>query len=553
MENSTIIEGEAVPVTQMNLSGFLRIPAVRQVTILLGVAAAVAAGFAVVLWSQQPGFVSLYSELDNTDAAQVVDALRAADIDYKLNPSTGSVMVPEAKLHAARLELASQGLPEGGAAGMDSLREQPTFGQSQFRETALYQHALEAELARTISFIGSVRDARVHLALPKQSAFIRDRKPSSASVMLSMYRGRELESDQAASIVNLVASSVPNLNPDNITVIDQHGRLLSSAGEDWEERVTASQFKIAERVETNYKRRIEALLTPLVGPGRIRAEVVADMDFTVTEETRESFDPANSALISESITQNEASSADGEAGGVPGALSNQPPEAGGVDVGDPATAAVTKSASSSTRNFEVDRTISHTRPSMGSIRRLSIAVLVDDTPDALADAAGGGDAESDAAADAAAGLSQAQIDQYTALIKEAVGFDEARGDTVAVVSAAFRPLPEAPAAEPPGFLDNPVITDSLRLILGASLALALGFGLVRPMLKSLLEANAQGAAPVVAGGPMPMVSTVTMGAPNAAIPAPSYDEKITAAKNISATDPAKVAQVVKKWVGDQPE
>ena len=551
MENSTIIEGEAVPVTQMNLRGFMQIPAVRQVTILLGLAAAVAAGVAVVLWSQQPGFVSLYSELDNTDAAQVVDALRAADIDYKLNPSSGSVMVPESKLHAARLELASQGLPEGGAAGMDSLREQPTFGQSQFRETALYQHALEAELARTISFIGSVRDARVHLALPKQSAFIRDRKPSSASVMLSMYRGRELESDQAASIVNLVASSVPNLNPDNITVIDQHGRLLSSAGEDWEDRVTASQFKIAERVENNYKRRIEALLTPLVGPGRVRAEVVADMDFTVTEETRESFDPANSALISESITQNESSQSDGDAGGVPGALSNQPPEAGGVETVDAATAEVSKSASSSTRNFEVDRTISHTRPQMGSIRRLSIAVLVDDSPDATID--GAAEAEGDAPADAPTGLTQAQIDQYTALIREAVGFDAARGDTVAVVSAAFRPVPEGPEAEPPGFLDNPVITDSLRLILGASLALALGFGLVRPMLKSLLEANAQGAASIAAGGPMPMVSTVTMGAPNAAIPPPSYDEKIAAAKNISATDPAKVAQVVKKWVGNEAE
>ena len=551
MDNSTIIEGEAVPVTQMNLRGFLQIPAVRQVTILLGVAAAVAAGFAIVLWSQQPGFVSLYSELDNTDAAQVVDALRAADIDYKLNPSSGSVMVPESKLHAARLELASQGLPEGGAAGMDSLREQPTFGQSQFRETALYQHALEAELARTISFIGSVRDARVHLALPKQSAFIRDRKPSSASVMLSMYRGRELESDQAASIVNLVASSVPNLNPDNITVIDQHGRLLSSAGEDWEDRVTASQFKIAERVENNYKRRIEALLTPLVGPGRVKAEVVADMDFTVTEETRESFDPANSALISESITQNESSSSDGDAGGVPGALSNQPPEAGGVETVEAATAEVSKSASSSTRNFEVDRTISHTRPQMGSIRRLSIAVLVDDSPEAAIDAVA--DAEADDQADAPAGLTQAQIDQYTALIREAVGFDAARGDTVAVVSAAFRPVPEGPEAEPPGFLDNPVITDSLRLILGAALALALGFGLVRPMLKSLLEANAQGAAQIAAGGPMPMVSTVAMGAPNAAIPPPSYDEKIAAAKNISATDPAKVAQVVKKWVGDEPE
>jgi len=536
MDNATIIEGETVPVSQLNLRNVFQIPAVRQVLILFGVAAAVAAGVWIVMWSQTPGYVNLYSQLEPGDATQVVDALRTADIDYQLNAANGTVMVPESKLHAARLELASQGLPQGGSSGMDSLREQPAFGQSQFRETALYQHALEAELARTIGYIGAVREARVHLALPRQSSFLRDRRSASASVMLNLYRGRELESDQAASIVNLVASSVPDLQSRDITVIDQHGRLLSSGEQEWGERVTASQFKFAERVESNYKRRIEDLLTPLVGPGRVRAEVVADLDFTVSEETRESFDPESAAVISESITENQTSSAEPEAGGVPGALSNQPPEAGGETGNAEAVASSSRSATSATRNFEVDRTISHTRPQVGSIRRLSVAVLIDDSP---------ADGTTEAAE---ASLSDEQIDRYTTLIKEAVGFDEARGDTVAVVGAAFQQPPEMPAAEPPKLWENPVITDSLRQVLGVVLALALGFGLVRPMLKSLVAGGAAGAQGAAAGVPATVSGGVQFHPGNAALSGPSYDEKIAAAKNISAHDPAKVAQVVKKWV-----
>ncbi|MDX1480339.1 MAG: flagellar basal-body MS-ring/collar protein FliF [Woeseiaceae bacterium] len=540
MDKGTIIEGETVRTSEMNLQTVLQIPAVRQVSILLGVAAAVAAGVAIVLWSQKPSYTSLYSQLDGADAAQVVEALRAANIDYELNAQTGTVMVPESRLHAARLELAAQGLPQDAAAGMDSLREQPTFGQSQFRETALYQHALESELARTISVIGAVREARVHLALPRHSGFIRDRKTASASVMLNLYRGQELADDQTASIVNLVASSVPDLAANNVTVIDQHGRLLSSGEESWSDRITATQFKFAERVERNYKRRIEDLLTPLVGPGRVRAEVVADLDFTVSEETRESFDPANTAVVSESISENESVDGALEPGGVPGALSNQPPEAGG-SAAEATAVAANRSSSSATRNFEVDRTISHTRPQLGTIRRLSVAVLIDDRP-AGADAAGAADA---AAADSA--LSEADIERYTALIKEAVGFDEARGDTVAVVGAAFQPLPEAPAAEPLGLLENPVVTDSLRQILGAVLALALAFGLVRPMLKSLL-AGGGGGARAAGGSSAVAMAGASIGPGGAAIGAPTFDEKIAAAKNISAHDPAKVAHVVKKWV-----
>ncbi len=537
-----------MPVAQMNLGMFFQIPVVRQVMLLVGVAASVAAGFAVVLWAQTPGHVRLYEGLDGSDVAEIADALRAADIDFNLNMETGTVTVPESILHDARLELASQGLPNGAAVGMRSLAEQPTFGQSQFRETAMYQHALEGELAKTIAHLGAVRDARVHLALPRQRTFIRDRETASASVMLNLYRGRELEEGQVASIVHFVASSVPNLAIGDVTVVDQMGRLLSSGDDAWNDALTAKQFQIAERLEQNYKRRIETLLTPLLGPGRVRAEVAADMDFTFSEEMRESFDP-NGAMVSEYVSENQRSGGSAVAGGIPGALTNQPPQAV-----DSATATATATAdadqadqapqpmdtsSSSTRNFEVDRTISHTKPQAGRIRRLSVAVLVNDAPTERAEGA------------AASTLSAEDIDRVTTLVKEAVGFDAERGDTVSVVHAAFKDVPEAEPAVAPPFWKQPTFFEILKITLGAGLVLALAFGVVRPMLRSLLAANGSPSRSVISGFGAASAAHAQAVAP--VLPTPSFDEKVAAAKNISGHDPARVAQVVKQWVGAPPD
>lgn len=539
MENGTIIEGEAVPVAQMGLGTVFRIPAVRQVVLLFGIAASVAAGFAIVLWSQTPGYSRLYEGLDGADVAEIADALRAADIDFQLNMDTGTVTVPEASMHDARLELASQGLPNGATVGMRSLADQPTFGQSQFRENALYQHALEGELGQTISHLGAIRDARVHLALPKQSVFMRESENGSASVMLNLYRGRVLEDGQVASIVHLVASSVPNLSINDVTVVDQQGRLLSSGDDDWSEAATTKQFQIAERLENNYKRRIETLLTPLLGPGRVRAEVVADMDFTVSEEMRESYDP-NGALVSEHTSENLSNGAGRDATGVPGALSNQPPQTGGVGNDDASAQTAgdqsSDSATTSTRNYEVDRTISHTRPQAGQIKRLSIAVLVDDTPANTGDDAAPADQD------------LVDTEQVTALVKEAVGFDAERGDTVVVVKAAFKQGPEPEAVAEAPIWSKPIFMDSMKIVLGLVLALALVFGLVRPLMKSLLAANASSAGRAVAVGGSMQASVTQVPGGGQALGMPSFDEKVAAVKNITGHDPARVAQVVKQWV-----
>ena len=448
MDKASVVQASPRPVSQISLSGVFRIPAVRQVASLVGVAAAVAVGFAVVLWSQSPAYAPLYGDLSAQEAAQVVDALKASEIDYKLS-ADGTVLVPEANVRDARMQLASQGLPQSTAAGMGSMQEQSSFGVSQFMENARYQHALEAELARTISSLGAVSEARVHLALPKETAFIRDRKRASASVLLHLYRGRQLESDQASAIVHLVASSVPNLIASDVTLIDQNGRLLSSRSDQPADAMAATQFKYSRQLEETYKRRIEDLLTPLLGAGRVRAEVVADVDYTYVEETSESFDPARSVVRSEQVNEDRTRAAGLAASGIPGALSNQPPvstateeqvaeAAAGTDTAkESAPAEPLNTSRSSVRNYEVDRTIRHTRPQSGAVRRLSVAVLVDDSPLSK---------DSDEAA-----VSDADIARYTALVKEAVGFSEARGDTVVVLSEAFLAVETAAEIEPPAF------------------------------------------------------------------------------------------------------
>ena len=541
MDNGTVVEPAVATPTQISLLGVLRIPAVRQVMLLIGVAAAVAIGFAIVLWSQSPGYTQLYTSLGPGESAEVADALKAANIEYKVSDS-GTILVPGARIHDARMQLASQGLPQSASAGMDAMQEQSSFGVSQFMESARYQHALEAELARTIASLGAVSEARVHLALPKETAFLRDSKNASASVLLQLYRGRVLEADQASAIVHLVASSVPNLVASDVTLIDQNGRLLSADGGQGSSALAATQFKYSRQLEENYKRRIEDLLTPLVGAGRVRAEVVADIDFTYVEETRESFDPARTVVRSEQVREDQTVSNTLSAGGIPGALSNQPPEAGGVPAEETQTEIVAteprNTSRSSTRNFEVDRTIRHTRPQSGAIQKLSIAVLIDAAPV--------GEEDPQPA------VSDADIERYTALVREAVGFSEARGDTVVVLSEAFLAAEPVAEAEPPAIWEKPFFRDAIRQVLGAIIALAIAFGILRPMLRGVVSGGQVVSGEYIpAGGDFASAGAYNhaqIGGGSAAVPSPSYDEKVAAVKNMSGHDPARVAQVVKKWV-----
>ena len=465
------------------------LPGVRQLVAIAGVALAIAAGITLFFWAQKPNLAPLYPNLGEKDSAEVADALRASGIEFRLDGATGMVTVPADKVHEARLRLASQGLPKGASLGMEMIREEQGFGTSQFIETARYQLALETELSRTIGSLMAVKGARVHLALPKPSAFTRSREQASASVLLELHPGRQLEAGQVASIVHMVASSVPNLLPSAVTVIDQYGHLLTRDGADSDADASSEQFAFARRVEADHVRRIEQLLAPMMGAGRVSAQVAADLDFSVTEEAREAYNPNPQAIRSEQTSEEASRAGAGAAAqGIPGATSNQPPSPAqavplntvngqplpGTDAA--ATAPPTSESRSSTRNFELDKTVSHTRRAPGSVRRLSIAVLVDHLPKA-----------NDKGVLVPAALSAEELAKVESLVKEAVGFDEKRGDTVTVQNAPFMPADAMGDIAPLPIWQQPEMRDYARQGLGALVVLLIALLVVRPMLKSLVS------------------------------------------------------------------
>src|SRR6204780_3761205 len=308
---------------------------IRPLLLLLGVALAVAAGVTVVLWWKGPNWSLLYGNLSDSDASGVVQALQTGGIEYKLDNTSGAIMVPAERVRDARLQLASQGLPQGKNSSFELISKDPGFGVSQFMENARYQYALESELARTISSLQAVEAARIHVALPQQSAFGHDRRPASASVLLQLRAGHRLQSEQVSAIVHLVASSIPELDSDNVTVVDQQGRLLSSP-KNSEAAITAEQFEAAHRVEDTYIQNIEKLISPLVGDGRVHAQVTVDLDAGATEEAHEQYKPESAIVRSEQSAEEISRSGSAASGGIPGALTNQQPTGGTASAEPPA-------------------------------------------------------------------------------------------------------------------------------------------------------------------------------------------------------------------------
>ena len=544
----------ALPAMPQNLKGLKDLPIVRQLALLVGIAGAVAGGIAMFTWSQQPGYVGLYGDLSGKDAADAAEALRAAKIPVKLDPS-GTLMVPGAQMHEARLQLASLGLPKGGAQGFEMMQQDPGFGVSSFLEGARYNHALETELSRSIGLLSPVKAARVHLAIPKQSAFARPGEGASASVLVELHAGQSLEQNQVQAIVHMVASSVPELDSARVTVVDQFGRLLSRNGGDAGLAVTTEQFDHARRVEADYARRIELLLAPITGPGKVSTQVSADLDFAVTEEARESYAPDKSVVKVEQTSQATTRGPGSTAQGVPGALSNQPPQATPqlpvnalpAQTTTAATEAPLNESKNMARSYEVDRTLSHKREAVGRLKRLSVAVLVDDLPRPDKD----GKVKLQP-------LSPEDLKKVETLVKDGIGFDEARGDRVTVQNVSFLP-PETVEAPTTPIWQQPQAQNWARQLFGLLAVLVLVFAVVRPTLKSLLATPRMAALPSP-GGDLPM-----NGGTAAAIAAnmhrleeavqdgvvPAYEQKLQLAKTAVAQDPKKVAQVVKSWLGEE--
>jgi flagellar M-ring protein FliF len=536
---------------QANVS---RQPIMKQVMFLVAIAASIAIGGYVLMWSQTPNYQVLFSGMQPKESAEVVAILQQSNIEYKLDPTTGALLVPASEVQALRMKLAAEGLPRSSTQGMDMLDGDQGFGTSQFVERARYQRAMEEELSRSISQLNNVQSARVHLATPKQSVFVRDRKEPTASVILNLYAGRNIEPGQVTAITHMVASSVPNMSNTDVTVVDQRGRLLSKNDRDANVALSDTQLEYTQKLEKGYIRRIEDILSPIVGMDGVRAQVVAEVDFTVTEQTQESYNPDLAAIRSEQIQEEKRVGAGG-AMGVPGALTNQP--AGGGVAPETAINATNANATqessstipgssskNSTTNYELDRTISHTRVAPGAVRKLSVAVLIDERHSL--------DAEGNVITTA---LTEPEMTRINALVMDAIGFNQARGDSLNVVNAPFivpaivEALPDLPIWE------QTWVWDVAKQALGGLLVLFLIFGVIRPAFKDLnkihvadnkqnADVNGQGTPSTqqraTASSSGDDIAKITTGSAE-------MEEQLNNVRSLVQQDPALVAQVVKNW------
>ncbi len=527
----------------MAQSGISAIPIPKLLGMIFGIAVSAAIGIGVFFWGTAPNYMALYSGLEARDASEVVASLQSAAIPYKLDGATGSVMVAAGRVHEARLKLAAQGLPKGTGVGIEMLQGEQSFGTSQFVESARYHHAMETELARTISTMANVKSARVHLAIPKRSVFVRERTAPSASVSLNLYGGRVIEQGQVNAIIHLVASSISHLSTSQVTVVDQNGRLLSAGDMGSDAAMSGKQYDYTKKVEKDFAKSIERLLEPIVGMGKVRATVNADIDFTQEESTEELFNPERQSVRSEQSSSSSRFSGQG-ASGVPGVLSNQPPAAGtlvqgaGAVGGAPAAAMPLNSNKNTVRNYELDRTIRHKKQGSGLIKRLTVAVLVDDHT-----VKKGRKTEKTP-------LTEEEMKRITTLVQQTIGYNEERGDKVNVINAPFTPAEVAEALPEPGMLDQPWVRNIGKQVLTGVILLVLVFVVVRPAVKSLIDYTPP--APALPPAAVSAEEQARLEHQEEAIPMPSdHDQKVDFAKSMVAQDPRKVANVVKEWIGNE--
>jgi flagellar M-ring protein FliF len=538
--------------------------------VLIGAGAAlVAVVIVLALWSRSPDYGVLFSNLEDRDGGTIVAALTQLNVPYKLSESGSAILVPKDRVHEVRLQLAGQGLPRGSGVGFE-LMDNTRFGASQFTEQVTYQRALEGELASTIQAVHAVKSARVHLAIPRESLFVRDRQAPTASVLLTLQGGRTLSPGQVSAITWLVSSSVPNLSADNVSVIDQNGRLLTSPS--GEAGVDGTQRSYINDVEQRTVQRILTLLTPLVGPGNVRAQASADVDFSQREQTSETYrpnqKPGEAAVRSEQTSSSEQSRTHPPEG-IPGALTNQPPANATAPIvtapartagrpgaantrqapaatppaqtaqssGNTGTAQNTTPTSSqhnATINYEVDRTINHVKDPMGKLRRLSVAVVVNYMP--------GGDGKF-------VPLPEEELTKLQGLVKDAMGYSAERGDTVTVVNSPFS---DNSAVNPPVWKDPEYQAIAMQLAQYLFIIIALYIvwvKIVKPLMRSVSQASA---AKLAATAGLRDAEAAAAAAAAAAAKRASeisrYEDNLGVARDLAEKDPRAVAMVLRSWM-----
>lgn len=538
----------------------------QKLMLVAGIAAVVAVMVVFWLWSQKPDYRVLFSNFADKDGGAIVAELEKLNVPYQFAEGGNAILVPAEQVHQVRLKLAAQGLPKGGNIGFELLENQK-FGVSQFVEQVNFQRGLEGELERSIQSISAVQAARIHLAIPKPSVFVREQQYPTASVLLNLHNGRRLDAQQVAAVVHLVASSVPNLSADHVTVVDQNGNLLSdNANKIKQNGLDPEQMAYVENMQNSIARRVESIITPIVGAKNVHAETSAEIDFSMTEQANESYKPNTKPddMAIRSAQSHEAQNAAGSNGAVPGALSNQPPgdstapinAPGAQAPGDNAAAAAPPPAppqntqKDTTTNYELDKTVSYIQQAKGGIKRLHVAVVVNHIP--VVDSTGKTTYRA---------LSNAEKQQVSDLAMQAMGFNKERGDTISVVNTPFIAEAQEKLAEPPLWKDPLVIEygkDALRFIAGVIVLMMIYKKLLKPMANKLTGADKKQLAladtPALAGpdgaaaaaGAEGEDALVTLSGDATALPS-SLDQTLEAAKQVAKENPRMVANVVSSW------
>jgi flagellar M-ring protein FliF len=546
MDHAVALPAALPMAADATFAGRLRtMPTRAKLSVAVGLAALAGVVLALSLNASQGDYRMLYANLSDKDGGAVIAQLTQMNVPYRVGPG-GAILVPSAQVPDVRLRLATAGLPKGSVSGFE-LMDSARFGQTQFQERLTFQRGLEGELTRSITSLAAVQNARVHLALPNQNGFFREQQKPSASVLLSLHPGRTLDRAQVAGIVHLVSSSVPELDPKAVSVLDQSGALLTRSGDAGQNAgLDAQQLQYVSQIEGSYAKRIYELLEPIVGHDNLRATVAADIDFSQTEATSEEFKPNQGSDASISIRSQQTTEQSGSTGalpsGVPGAASNQPPIAATaplVGASQPLQAAPLAGGGASGRreavtNYEVDKTVRVTRNASGTVKRLNAAVVVNNR--AVTDAKG---------KTTQVALSTEELDKITALVRESIGFKAERGDSVKVINAPFR-IETLPTVQLPWWKE-PETQELLRSIAVpgalAVVGLLVFFGLVRPGLKAVLAVPR-----ALPGARLHAVEDEPPALPAPSLPPPRPNEHLDHAKLMARQNPAAVAGILRSWV-----
>ncbi|MGZ8271775.1 MAG: flagellar basal-body MS-ring/collar protein FliF [Methylophilus sp.] len=543
--DAALMNGNAMPITAQLGNKLL---------LLAGVAAVIAVMVVFWLWSQQPDYRILFSNYTDKDGGAIVAALEKMNVPYKFSESGAAILVPAEHVHTARLKLASEGLPKGGNIGFEILENQK-FGVSQFVEQVNFQRALEGELERSIQAIDAVEGARIHLAIPKPSVFVRSQQNPTASVLLNLRAGRTLDAQQVAAIVHLVASSVPNLPAANVTVVDQIGNLLSDTSKKSENNgLDATQLKYVDDMQKSIAKRVESIISPIVGLKNVRAEVSTEIDFSTTEQAAEKYKPNYKPddMAVRSMQSNESTLANGgEASGVPGALSNQPPpnstapieSAGAAATAGASATAPVNSQKNMTTNYEVDKTVSYTQQPMGGVKRIQVAVVVNHLP------VTGKDGKVTYRP-----LTDAEKQQVNDLAMQAMGFNKERGDSITVVNTPFavepiEALPAVPMWKSPTTVEYG--KDALRFIVGIVVLMLVYKRALKPLMTKLMSSPLLLPGPSAQQNNQDAIVNLSNDAGQARIGNSSYEQSLGSVRQLAKENPRMVASVVSNWTNGE--